>query len=200
MRYTFKLIITGDGGVGKTALVDRYVNGQFHDSSLITLGVQFMVKRLNVDGNPIELSIWDFGEEDRFRFLLPAYCRGAHGVIFMYDITAPHTLCHIDEWMKLVRSQGGMFPVIMGGTKIDLQAARKVQPEEARKIARQFGISDVVEVSSKTGQNVDALFASICGLMMKATRPAITIPTTKPVTLASASKMSAPLVNIFARI
>ncbi len=171
MRYTFKILIAGDGGVGKTTLVDRYVNGTFRENTRVTLGVQFMVKRLNVEGNPIDLQIWDFGGEDRFRFLLPAYCRGAHGAIFMYDITSPATLYHVDEWMPILRSQGGKFPVVMGGTKVDLNNSRKVQTAEANTVAAKFGIVDALEVSSKTGEKVDALFASICAQMIKTTRP-----------------------------
>ncbi len=173
MRYTFKLIIAGDGGVGKTTLVDRYVNGTFHDNSRVTLGVQFMVKRLNIDSNPIDLQIWDFGGEDRFRFILPAYCRGAHGAIFLYDVTSPATLFHMEEWLQVLRSQGGKFPVIMGGTKIDLGNSRKVQPAEALEMAHRHGIFDVVEVSSKTGHNVDALFANICASMMNGGRRSV---------------------------
>jgi len=180
MRYTFKLIIAGDGGVGKTTLVDRYVNGTFHDNSRITLGVQFMVKRLMVDGNPIDLQIWDFGGEDRFRFILPAYCRGAHGAIFMYDVTNPTSLYHVDEWLSVLRSQGGKFPIIMGGTKGDLANAKKVQVEEARSVANRSGILDTVEVSAKTGHQVDVLFEHICSQMMKASRPELTHTAPKP--------------------
>jgi len=170
MRYTFKLIIAGDGGVGKTSLVDRYVNGTFHDNTRITLGVQFMIKRLVVDGNPIDLQIWDFGGEDRFRFILPAYCKGAHGAIFMYDITSLPSLYHVDEWIPLLRSQGGKFPIIMGGTKVDLYNSRKVPAEEVVMMASKFGILDAIEVSSKTGQNVSLLFGKICQQMMTVCR------------------------------
>ncbi len=179
MRYTFKLIIAGDGGVGKTTLVDRYVNGTFREDTRITLGVQFMVKRLNIDGNPIDLQIWDFGGEDRFRFILPAYCMGAHGAIFMYDITNPTSLYHIDDWMLVLRSQNGKFPVVMGGTKADLCYARKVEVEEAMKVSGKFGISDVVEVSAKTGQNVDLLFEGICQQMMLSSRQETASPRSK---------------------
>jgi len=166
MRYTFKLIIAGDGGVGKTTLVNRYVSGTFREDSRITLGVQFMVKRLVVNDNPVDLQIWDFGGEDRFRFILSSYCMGAHGALFMYDITNPASLYHMDNWMLLLRSQNGKFPVMASGTKADLNYARKVEMTEAVKITGKYGITEVVEVSSKTGQNVDLLFDGICQLMI----------------------------------
>jgi len=175
MRYTFKLIIAGDGGVGKTTLVDRYVSGSFHDDSRITLGVQFMVKRLTVGGNPIDLQIWDFGGEERFRFILPAYCRGAHGAIFMYDITNPASLFHMDEWMLVLRSQNGKFPIVASGTKADLNYARKVEVTEAVKITGKYGISEVMEVSSKSGHNVDLLFDGICQLMIQQSHSSVPV-------------------------
>jgi len=203
MRYTFKLIIAGDGGVGKTTLVDRYVNGTFHDNSRITLGVQFMVKRLTVDGNAIDLQIWDFGGEDRFRFLLPAYCRGAHGAIFIYDLTNPTSLYHVDEWMQMLRSQGGKFPVIMGGTKADLGVQRKIPTEEANTVASKFGISGpTIDVSSKTGQNVEALFASICTQMIKATQQTpirAPVPTPAPARVFASVPTPAP-ARVFASV
>ncbi len=166
MRYTFKLIVAGDGGVGKTTLVDRYVSGTFHNNSRITLGVQFMVKRLVVNNNPVDLQIWDFGGEDRFRFILPSYCMGAHGALFMYDITNPASLYNMNNWMLLLRSQNGKFPVMAAGTKADLSYERKVEVAEAVKITGKYGISEVMEVSSKTGLNVDLLFDGICQLMI----------------------------------
>ncbi len=180
MRYMFKLLIAGDGGVGKTTLVDRYVNGTFHDDSRITLGVQFMVKRLNIEGNPVDLQVWDFGGEDRFRFILPAYCRGAHGAIFLYDVTNPVSLKHIGEWILLLRSQHGTFPIIAAGTKVDLNLARKVGAAEATETAERYGISMVLEISSKTGQNVDRLFDEICKLMMRTSHLQPQAPRTKP--------------------
>jgi small GTP-binding protein len=182
MRYTFKLIMAGDGGVGKTTLVNKYVHGTFSEDTRITLGVQFMVKRLNIDGNPIDLQIWDFGGEDRFRFLLPAYCRGAHGAIFMYDVTNPTSLFHIDGWLSVLRSQGGKFPIVMGGTKVDVKQDRKVPIEEATSVAHRSGIFAPIEVSSKTGQNVEALFENLCLQMMKASRPEIAAIPVRPVT------------------
>ncbi len=176
MHYTFKIIIAGDGGVGKTTLVDKYVTGLFKDNSRITLGVQFMVKRLNVEGHQIDLQIWDFGGEERFRFLLPAYCRGVSGAIFMYDVTSPSSLYHIDDWLGILRSQGGHFPLVVAGTKADLGSSRKVSTEEATSIAHRCDIPDVVEVSAKTGQNVDTLFERLCFHMVKANQPQVTYP------------------------
>ncbi len=197
MRYTFKLILAGDGGVGKTTLVDRYVSGTFHENTRLTLGVQFMVKRLTVNNNPVDLQIWDFGGEDRFRFILPSYCMGAHGALFAYDITNPASLYHMDNWMMLLRSQNGKFPVMAAGTKADLSYARKVELAEAINIAGKYGIPEVTEVSSKTGHNVDLLFDGICQLMITQSHqkaPAKPIP--QPVVPAPTITVAAVVQNI----
>ncbi len=192
LRYTFKLIVAGDGGVGKTTLVNRYVNGTFCADTRLTVGVEFMVKRLMISGDTIDLQIWDFGGQDRFRFILPAYCRGAHGAIFMYDTTSLMSLYHMEEWMNILRTQGTSFPVVVGGTKIDIPDRRAVSKEEALEVASKFGISEVIEVSSKTGVNVDALFESISTQIIRISQQAHfgrALKTQAPVASVSTSKV-----------
>src|SRR4030042_1429974 len=94
----FKLIIFGDGGVGKTTLTQRYLTGFFNTDSRLTIGVEFFVKSLEVADKQVKLKTWGFGGEERFRFLLPQYCRGASGGIFVYDVTQELTLHHLSEW------------------------------------------------------------------------------------------------------
>ncbi len=166
MNFTKKLILFGDGGVGKSTLVERYVHGTFKEDTKITLGVQFLVKRLKLDrGLSVDLQIWDFGGEDRFRFLLPAYCRGAAGGIFMFDITAPITLYHLGDWLPVVMRREKQFPIIAVGTKLDLDPLRKVRKEEEVSFARQRNLPEVIEASSKTGENIDFIFDTITHMM-----------------------------------
>jgi len=167
MRYTLKLLLFGDGGVGKTTLVERYIKGTFKDDTRITIGVQFLVKRLKVNGNEVDLQIWDFGGEERFRFLLPAYCRGAGGGIFMYDITSPGSLLHLSDWLQVVRAQTVNFPILALGTKLDLESQRKVKLEEAIAVAGKNNIPEVLEVSAKTGYNVSLAFDVISKMMIE---------------------------------
>jgi small GTP-binding protein len=165
-HYTFKLLLFGDGGVGKTTLVERYVKGTFKADTRITVGVQFLVKRLMVNGNSVDLQIWDFGGEERFRFLLPAYCIGARGGVFMYDIASPGSLLHLGDWMQVVRERTTNFPVLVVGTKSDLDSQRRVKIEEAIAVAGKFNLPDVIETSSKNGQNVNLIFETIAKMMV----------------------------------
>ncbi len=166
MLYTLKLLLFGDGGVGKTTLVERYVNGMFKEDTRITIGVQFLVKRLKLNGDSIDLQIWDFGGEERFRFILPAYCLGACGGIFMYDITSPRSLLHLGDWLQVVRQRTTNLPILVAGTKLDLEPQRVVKQEEAIAVAGKFNLPEVMEVSSKTGENVTIIFDLITKMMI----------------------------------
>ncbi|OLS15677.1 MAG: small GTP-binding protein [Promethearchaeota archaeon CR_4] len=167
MRFTFKLVLFGDGGVGKTSLVERFVKGTFTSNTQITIGVAFLVKRLVINGDPVDLSIWDFGGEERFRFLLPSYCRGVGGAIFMYDVTSPQSLIHLEDWLPVVRSQKANLPILALGTKSDLESQRHVMLGDASAFVAKYNIPDVMEVSAKTGQNVSESFSRITKLMIE---------------------------------
>ena len=86
-KLQFKLPIFGDAGVGKTTLTHRYLHGLFKQSYHGTIGVDFFLKKLELNGKNISLQIWDFAGEEKFRFLLPGIINGANGTIFMFDIT-----------------------------------------------------------------------------------------------------------------
>jgi small GTP-binding protein len=162
----FKLILLGDGGTGKTTLAHRYVSGTFLDNTQMTIGVQLHAKEMTIDDQSIILQIWDLGGEDRFRFILPQYCIGAHGGIFVYDLTAPRTLYHIDDWMGVLRDAHVNMPVVIAGTKADLIADRKNMELNAQETAAKYEIAEVYSISSKTGENVENLFEKIARLMI----------------------------------
>ncbi len=164
--YNFKLIIAGDGGVGKTTLLNRYINGTFLEDFRLTVGIKVVTKHLTRDGDTINLQIWDLGGQERFRIVLPPFFQGAHGVLFIYDTTSSMSLYHIEDWINVLQSRGGNIPIVAGGTKIDLPDVRSVTKEEAVNVLGKFGITEVIEVSSKTGTNVDALFDAICTMMI----------------------------------
>ncbi|MHA1819263.1 MAG: Rab family GTPase [Promethearchaeota archaeon] len=165
---TFKLVLAGDGGVGKTSLTNKFITGLFTDSTKITIGVEFFIKDLYVDkiGN-VRLQIWDFGGEARFRFLLPNYMKGANGVLFLFSITDAITLAHIDDWLPIIRKFDPNIPILVVGSKADLQHKRKVPANEAIRIAKERHAKGYVEVSAKTGQNVNSTFETITRLMWK---------------------------------
>lgn len=166
IEKTFKLIIAGDGGVGKTSLTNKYVTGLFSEDTRMTIGVEFFRKDLHMDDlGEIRLQIWDFAGEERFRFFIPQYVNGANGIIFVYSSTDPQTMYHLDDWLHLLRSDDPKIPIMLVGSKVDLKHLRKVNSNEAINFAKRRGCSGFVEVSSKTGENVEETFKVITKLM-----------------------------------
>jgi len=94
---TFKIVIFGDAGCGKTTLTQRFLTNLFVSDSKMTIGVDFGIKVLEVENKKVKLQIWDFGGEKRFRFLLPTYVRGAKGAIFIYNVNDRSSLMSIDD-------------------------------------------------------------------------------------------------------
>lgn len=168
----FKVCIFGDGGVGKTTLVNRYLTGVFRDSSM-TIGVDFHIKKLEIEGKKVTLQIWDFAGEDRFRFILPSYVRGASGGIFMYDITSYASLKNLSDWLTIFNGEfkgdEQQIPTIMVGGKADLQYKRSVSSEDATKLAKEKNLYGFIECSAKTGKNVEESFVAIAQIMMEKT-------------------------------
>ncbi|MFW9938181.1 MAG: Rab family GTPase [Candidatus Thorarchaeota archaeon] len=166
----FKICLFGDGGVGKTTLVTRYLTGVFKGNSTITIGVDFHVKKLEVADKKVSLQIWDFAGEDRFRFLLPSYVVGASGGIFMYDITRYSSLKNFDDWISIFKKgfigDKRQLPIIMVGGKLDLQYKRAVSTKEAFELAKAHNLYGFVECSSKDGRNVEEIFNEIAKLML----------------------------------
>ncbi len=164
------MCIFGDGGVGKTTLVNRYILGLFYGDTTMTIGVDFHVKYLEVDGKKVALQIWDFAGEERFRFLLPTYLKGASGAIFIYDITRYSSLRNVMDWLAVVDAQFKQrerIPLLMVGGKADLAEKRMVSSSEAIEIAKSSQFSGFIECSSKTGKNVEKVSYAITQLMLE---------------------------------
>ncbi len=167
---TYKVVIFGDAGTGKTTLTQRFLTNLFKSDSKMTIGVDFEVKSLEINEKKVKLQIWDFGGEERFRFLLPTYVRGANGALFMYDVTNYSSLAHIDDWLLIVKKEirsEDQFPVIVVGGKADLIDDREISGEEGINISKSRGVDGFIECSSKTGENVEETFKALTSLMMQ---------------------------------
>ncbi len=157
-----KVCIFGVGGVGKTSLVKRYLTGLFTGDSGMTLGVDFHMKKFEFHGKRVALQIWDFAGEDRFRFLLPGYVKGASGGLFMFDITRRSSLRNFDDWLQIFKEGTETMklnvPIIMIGGKLDLHDRRSVFSKDAVDLAKKHQLLDYIECSAKTGENVELIF------------------------------------------
>jgi small GTP-binding protein len=148
----------GDASVGKTSLTIRYISGSFLSDLKLTIGVDFYSKTTKFKEKRVKLQIWDFGGEKRFRFLLPQYCKGANAAFFLYDITNRSSIEHLPDWTQLIREHAGDIPIMLIGSKVDLDEYRVVSREEGIQAANKYNLASFVELSSKTGKNVEKAF------------------------------------------
>jgi GTPase SAR1 family protein len=101
----YKVVVAGDGNVGKTSLVRRYCEGKFEASRITTLGVDFQTKVVTVGDQTIKLSIWDVAGQDRFVSFRDTFYRGAHAVALVYDVTSPATFFNLMHWRDEIQSR-----------------------------------------------------------------------------------------------
>ncbi|MHA1670862.1 MAG: Rab family GTPase [Promethearchaeota archaeon] len=165
--YTFKVMMLGDASVGKTSLTIRYISGFFLRDLKLTIGVDFYSKNVIFHGNRTKLQIWDFGGEERFRFLLSQYCKGANAAFFLYDITNVRTLEHLPAWTQLIREHAGDIPIMLIGSKVDLEEYRAVSRDEGIQAAKTYSLASFIELSSKTGQNVEKAFEVMTDILFE---------------------------------
>ena len=167
----FKLPIIGDAGVGKTTLTHRYLHGLFKQSYHGTIGVDFFLKKFEIDGKKISLQIWDFAGEEKFRFLLPGIINGANGTIFMFDITRYVTFENLSNWLSVFKTanenHNQTVPALLVGSKTDLEGIRTVPSKEAKSFAQDNNLIGYIECSSKNGENVEELFRKITKIMLE---------------------------------
>jgi small GTP-binding protein len=138
----------------------------------MTLGVEFLLKAVEINGEKVKLQIWDFAGEERFRYLFPSYIRGANGAIFMYDITNYGSLAHVDDWFEIVEKEIKYeLPVIFVGGKTDLMHLKEVSTRKAMEVANSKGADGFIECSSKTGENVHKIYHLLTKLILKNKNP-----------------------------
>ncbi|PVD24749.1 hypothetical protein C0Q70_15234 [Pomacea canaliculata] len=160
--YLFKIVLIGDAGVGKTCVVQRFKSGTYTEKHGSTIGVDFTMKTLNIDGKFVKLQIWDTAGQERFRTITQSYYRSANGVVIAYDITKHSTFDNIPRWMEDVKRYAGNSIVqLLVGNKADLEQLREVRKEEAAAMARQHNMLDALEASAKDNTNIDEAFYKI---------------------------------------
>jgi small GTP-binding protein len=155
-EYRIKIVVAGDGGVGKTSLLNRYISSEFMECIKLTVGTGFFTQVFDCCGSIIKLQLWDFGGEERFRFLLPDYCKGARGVLLTFDLTDYTTLQSIDEWIQIIKENTTTPVVILVGTKAD--NAEFLDEEVIKQFCIAHELDEFIPTSSKTGENVEFVF------------------------------------------
>lgn len=153
--YQFKLLLVGDSSVGKSSIILRFVENLFDGDSGCTIGVDFKVKYTLAGGKRLKLTVWDTAGQDRFRTLVSAYYRNAHGVILVYDVCNRASFANITDWLKEVKTYSTYSDVVMLliGNKTDLATQRAVSTADGEDFARTHGML-FMECSAKTRDGI----------------------------------------------
>ena len=168
IRAAFKIVTAGDGGVGKTTLLHRYVENEFIFDTKMTIGVGFFQKFVNVgELKNISLQLWDFGGEEHFRAFLDSYMLGAAGAILMFDLTRPKTLNKLDEWVSIIRKYDKNLPVMFLGGKLDLTEFIGITDDIALEMKDKYEFLDYLRVSSKENHNIEKAFEILTQSILK---------------------------------
>jgi small GTP-binding protein len=157
----YKMVLFGDGGVGKTSLVDRFINDKFDENYISTLGYNVYEKQMPYEQSIISFMIWDIGGQERFRQLRQQYAQGADVAFLVYDITDPNSFLHIKNWKADLDEFTGGIPFILIGNKVDLGSKRQIPQIEGKKLAFEIKALDFLETSAKTGAGIENAFRQL---------------------------------------
>ena len=154
----YKLIFLGDQGVGKSCILNRFLNDTFIEEYQTTIGLDFQSKNVQIDNQDIHLLLYDTAGQEKFRSLIPMYTRDANIIILVYDISNRDSFSNLSHWLKDLTNVN-MEEVILCvvGNKIDLNDKRVVNKEEGEKFAEERGFI-FQEISAKTGDGFSDLF------------------------------------------
>jgi small GTP-binding protein len=178
LKVKYKIIVCGNASVGKTSLILRYTQDKFTKTKS-TIGVDFAIKDLyTTSGDKVRLQLWDFAGEERFRTLLPKFCMGATGCLLLYDLTNSESFFSLNEWMDIIRSNTGRertdgttqeIPIVFIGAKKDLLNGkdRKINLNYVDEFIDNYDLNEYIEISSKTGENVEKAFQLLAGDMLE---------------------------------
>eukprot|EP00249_Psilotum_nudum_P007142 c20338_g1_i1 orf=319-930(-) len=164
---TFKIVLLGDGRVGKTSLVLRYVNNIFSEKQTATVQASYLNKRLNIDDTVVTLAIWDTAGQERFHALGPIYYRDADAALLVYDIMDRDSFNRVKSWVKELRQMASKDIILaIACNKSDLDRQRKFDLQDSERYATSIGASHFV-TSAKLNVGIDDAFNDIARRLLE---------------------------------
>lgn len=160
-EFVFKIVIIGDAAVGKTSLINQFVESSFNEDYKPTLGANIVRKDVNLDNTKVRLIMWDLAGQEKYQVVRSMYFQGCEGALLVYDVTRYHTLDNINnKWLKdykkHVKKKGAY---ILIGNKTDLKEQVAVPTERGKELATKIKASHFIETSAKLGENIEEAFA-----------------------------------------
>lgn len=159
-EYIFKIILIGSSGVGKSSILQRYIQKTFNDSYASTIGVDFFMKSINIGEKTIKLQLWDTAGTEKFRSITTGYYRGADAAFVVFDLSAKSSFKAVSEWIEnyyKYKNPDSEKNVVLIGNKVDLVDKREVTQEEAENYVKDNNIF-YFETSAKEGKNIEECF------------------------------------------
>ena len=174
--YAFKVVLMGDGAVGKSSLRRKFMGKTFDTTYIMTIGADFAVKYMRIGDVNVKFVIWDLAGQPHFRAVRTTFYRGARGGLLLYDITRRDTFEHVPAWMEefVKHTKGEGMAVVLVGNKVDLREKGLEQVSwadglaMAEELQKKHGIPvSFVETSAITGENVDKAFIILAEEILK---------------------------------
>ena len=167
-EYAYKLILGGEGGVGKTSMVHRFVEDSFQADYKSTIGTSIMKKECEFGGleSRVRFVIWDLAGQAQFKRVRHTYLGNAEAGILVYDVTRQDTFENIEGWFKEIKSVSPNISLILVGNKIDLEGKRIICIEKGEELSKKLNLS-YIETSAKTGENINDAFKMLALQMIK---------------------------------
>ena len=157
-QYIFKLILIGNSGVGKSCILQRYMKHTFEEKYKCTIGVDFLMKSLTINGKTVKLQLWDTAGQEKYKSMVSSYYRGANVALIVFDITSHASFDALPIWIENFYKNGPeQKNIILIGNKKDLEESRQVTQEEAQTFSEMNNMM-YFETSAKEGDNIDYVF------------------------------------------
>jgi len=159
--YLIKLLLIGDSGVGKSCLLLRFSDDSFTPSFITTIGIDFKIRTIELEGKRIKLQIWDTAGQERFRTITTAYYRGAMGILLVYDVTDEKSFNNIRNWIRNIEQHATeSVNKILIGNKCDMVEKKVVDSARGKALADEYTIK-FLETSAKNSINVEEAFITL---------------------------------------
>ena len=164
--YSFKMIVVGDAGVGKSCLTSKASKGIFEETYAATIGFEFLAFNVKINDKVVKLQIWDTCGQEIYRSLISSFYKNSSLAMTVYAINNKESFTHIESWLKEVKLQSNPdVKIFLIGNKSDLEEERKVSKEEANIFKEENGINFFSETSAKSGINAKEVFIEAAKLL-----------------------------------